>query len=131
MASDEPRYPTDWLRNAERDWGRVDRLLQAGDAELAGFCLQQALEKFFKAFLLAKGWELQRIHDLEALLNAAMAYDPSLEPFRSPCQKITGFYLTERYPFLTETSLMEKDVRDSLEQVRGLIDRLRGRTSEK
>ena len=55
MASDESRYPTDWLRIAERDWGRVDRLLQAGDAELAGFCLQQALEKFFKAFLLAKG----------------------------------------------------------------------------
>lgn len=50
MASEESSYPADWLRIAERDWGRVDRLLQAGDAELAGFCLQQALEKFFKAF---------------------------------------------------------------------------------
>jgi HEPN domain-containing protein len=131
MASEESRYPADWLSIAERDWKRVDRLLQAGDAELAGFCLQQALEKIFKAFLLFNGWELHRVHDLEVLLNAASAYDSSLEPFRSPCQRITGFYLTERYPFLTESSLTEGDVRASLEQVRELIGRLRVGASDR
>ena len=94
MASEESPYPAAWRRIAERDWRRVERLLLAGDAELAGFCLQQALEKFFNAFLLSRGWQLQRIHDLEALLNAALAHDSSLESFRFPCQKITGFYLT-------------------------------------
>jgi len=125
MPREESLYPADWLRIAEKDLGRVDHLLDVQDPEAAGFFLQQAVEKFLKAFLLSKGWELVRIHDLEALLNMALAYDPSLEPFRSVCQKITGFYLVERYPFVTETGLTQDDVRNSLTQVKALIEKLR------
>jgi len=85
-------------------------LLDVQDPAAAGFFLQQAVEEFLKAFLLSRGWELERIHDLEALLNAALACDPSLESFRSVCQKITGFYAVERYPFMIETGLTEDDV---------------------
>lgn len=46
MQPEESLYPADWLRIAEKDWGRAKRLLDAGDAELAGLCLQQAVEKF-------------------------------------------------------------------------------------
>jgi HEPN domain-containing protein len=67
MPHEESLYPADWLRLAERDWGRVERLLDGQDPELAGFCLQQAVEKFLKAFLLSHGWPLRRIHDLGAL----------------------------------------------------------------
>lgn len=94
------------------------------DHEAAGFYLQQAVEKFLKAFLLFKGWKLERIHDLEALLNRALTYDPTLEPFRPSCQKITGFYFLERYPFITEAGVTEDDVRQSLEQVKGLIEKI-------
>ena len=125
MPRRESRYPADWLRIAQRDLARVDHLLDVQDPEAAGFFLQQAVEKFLKAFLLSKGWELQRIHDLETLLNAALAYDPSLEPFRSACQKITGFYLVERYPFMIEGGLTEGDVRTSLMQVEPLLEKLR------
>ena len=125
MPPKESQYPADWLRIAEKDLGRVEHLLDTQDAEAAGFFLQQAIEKFLKAFLISKGWKLERIHDLEALLNAALAYDPSLEPFRSACQKITGFYLVERYPFITEAGLTEDDVRNSLIQVKALIEKLR------
>ena len=125
MPHRESRYPADWLRIAERDLARVDHLLDVQDPEAAGFFLQQAVEKFLKAFLLSKGWELQRIHDLETLLNAALTYDPSLESFRSACQKITGFYLVERYPFVIETGLTEEDVRTSRMQVEALIETLR------
>ena len=45
MPPEESLYPADWLRIAERDWIRVGRLLNARDAELAGFCLQQAGDK--------------------------------------------------------------------------------------
>lgn len=69
-------YPAAWLRIAEKDLGRVERLLSIQDPEAAGFYLQQAVEKFLKAFLLSKGWQLARIHDLEALLNQALTYDP-------------------------------------------------------
>jgi len=125
MPREESLYPTDWLRIAEKDLGRTGHLLSMQDPEAAGFYLQQAVEKFLKAFLLSKGWKLERIHDLEALLNAALAYDPSLEPFRAACQKITGFYLVERYPFITEAGLTEDDVSHSLEQVKELIEKIR------
>jgi len=124
MPREESLYPADWLRVAEKDLGRVEHLLGVQDPEAAGFFLQQAVEKFLKAFLLSKGWELERIHDLEALLNQALAYDRSLEPFRAVCQKITGFYLVERYPFVVEAGLTEGDVRDSLKEVKGLIEKL-------
>jgi HEPN domain-containing protein len=102
----------------------VERLLSLRDHEAAGVYLQQAVEKFLKAFLLFKGWQLERIHDLEALLNRALTYDPALESFRPSCQKITGFYSLARSPFSTEAGMTEDDVRQSLEQVKGLIERI-------
>jgi len=128
MPPEESFYPADWLRIAEKDLGRVERLLSIQDPEAAGFYLQQAVEKFLKAFLLSKGWQLARMHDLEALLNQALTYDPSVELFRPACQKITGFYMIERYPFIIEATVTEEDVRQSWEQVNGLIERLRRET---
>ena len=130
MPRKESLYPADWLRIAEKDLQRAEHLLAIHDAEAAGFYLQQAVEKFLKAFLLANGWKLERIHDLEALLNDALAYDPSLEEFRSACQKITAFYFVERYPFVTGTGLTEDDVRSSREQVQPLIEKTRTATSQ-
>ncbi len=89
MVPEESRYPDDWFRVAEKDLNRAERSLRDDDPELAGFCLQQAVEKFLKAFLLRKGRELRRIHDLEALLDDAVTYDPSLEQFRPICQRVT------------------------------------------
>lgn len=130
MPRKESLYPTDWLRIAEKDLQRAEHLLEIRDAEAAGFYLQQAVEKFLKAFLLAKGWKLERIRDLEALLNDALAHDPALDEFRSACQKITAFYFVERYPFVTGTDLTEDDVRSSREQVQPLIEIIRTATSQ-
>ncbi len=125
MPREESRYPDDWLRIAEKDLARTERSLDDGDPELAGFCLQQAIEKFLKAFLLTKGWGLRRIHDLEALLDDAVLYDPALEQFRVTCQKITKYYVIERYPLAIGSELTEREVRASLEAVRGLVERIK------
>jgi len=121
MPPKESFYPTDWLRIAEKDLVRVHQLLNVKDPEAAGFYLQQAIEKFIKAYLLHYGWQLKRIHDLEVLLNDAILYEPEFENYRDVCQKITGFYFLERYPLLTESGISEKDVKDALSQVDGLI----------
>jgi len=125
MPARESRYPHDWLALAEKDLQRVTRSLRDKDPELAGFCLQQAVEKFLKAYLLSKGWKLRRIHDLEALLDDAMAYDPSLDQFRSACQKITNYYVVERYPLAVETGFTADEVRESLQTAGQLIEKLR------
>lgn len=125
MPHEESLYPADWVRIAEKDLGRVDRLLDENDPELAGFCLQQGVEKFLKAFLLSKGWRLRRIHNLDTLLDDAITYDASLEKFRSVCQKISAFYFLERYPFLIETGITNEDVRASLDEAKELAENLR------
>ena len=130
MPPKESFYPTDWLRIAEKDYARVEYLLTAHDREAAGFYLQQAIEKFLKAFLLSKGWQLQRIHDLEPLLNEALKHDSSLQQYRSILQRITGFYFVERYPFVLDTSITEKDVQQAHSQTKALVESIRGALNE-
>lgn len=104
MPGEESQYPADWRRIAEKDLSRIAVALAARDAEDAGFPLQQALEKLFKGYILSKGGQLRRIHDLPTLLNEAILFDASLERYRSAGQRITGYYVAERYPLITKRS---------------------------
>lgn len=96
-----------------------------GDAEEAGFWLQQAVEKYLKAYLLSKGWILRKVHDLEVLLNEAAARMPMFGRYRSACQRISGYYLTERYPFMDSPALTVEEVSASRDEVTGLVDSIR------
>jgi len=126
MRPEDSEIPEDWRNIAEKDLRRVQLLLDAGDPEGGGFHLQQAIEKYLKAFLLSKGWRLRRTHDLEALLNEALGYDTSLDEFRSLCQRVTQFYTVDRYPPSTMAAgIDEEDVRQALPETKRLIGRLR------
>ena len=126
MPREESLYPADWLRIAEEDLARVGRLASE-DPKLAGLCLQQAAEKFLKAFLLSHGWKLRRIHDLAALLGDAVQYDRSVEDFRAACQRATDFHVVERYPFIAGSGVTEEDVRSCLEGLEGLFKCIRAK----
>ena len=63
-------------------------LLEGGYPRGAGYNLQQAIEKFFKAYLIRQGWRLQRTHDLVELLEDALQYDTTLEEYRSVCTQV-------------------------------------------
>lgn len=82
MLPEESFYPHDWLKIAEKDLERAKLLIELKDPSLSGFCLQQSIEKFLKAFLLSKGWKLRRIHSLESLLDDASLYQPSFCRYR-------------------------------------------------
>ncbi len=93
MPPEESYYPRDWLRIAEKDekdWKRAERALDGTDAEEAGFWLQQALEKYLKAYLLSKKWELKRIHDLEILVNEAAQFDSRFGSFQEVVERSAG-----------------------------------------
>ena len=125
MPPESQSYHSDWVRIAEKDWGRAQKLLAEGDFEAAGFFLQQAMEKYLKAYLLSHGWTLKRIHDLEILLNDALPFDASLEEFRSLCQIASGFYMIERYPFPGSPGISDEDVRDCMSDAKRLVGRLK------
>jgi HEPN domain-containing protein len=118
-------YPKDWMQIAEKDFTRVQKLLDINDFVAAGFYLQQSAEKFLKAYLLERGWHLRRLHDLEILINEAIKFDIEFEKYRSVCQLITSFYFTERYPFFVDTELNENDVIDSYKYIIPMVTKIR------
>jgi len=128
MPPKESLYPRDWFRIAEKDFKRAEQLLKLDDAEGAGYNLQQAVEKYPKGFLLSKGWKLKRVHDLEVLLNDALQYEPTLEEFRGVCQKITDYFLLDRYPLPISITLTIRRVENSKDQAQQLIAKLQALT---
>jgi HEPN domain-containing protein len=114
-------YPEDWKVVARKDWGRAKRNLNEGDAEAAGFFLQQALEKYLKAFLLERDWELQKLHTLSTLLDYALEYNSHLERFRILSERVTDYYFVERYPRLIATEITPEDIEDDMEEAKQFI----------
>ena len=125
MLGEESMYPMDWLAIAERDLRRASRGLDDDDPGIAGFFLQQALEKSLKAFLLHHGWSLRRIHDLKALLDEAVQYAPDLEDYRSFCERVSIYYLIERYPFIAGFGPGQTEIINGLRTARELVARTR------
>lgn len=124
MPSRESRLPQDWFQKAKADLETVELLLaHGGDIQIAASHIQQALEKYLKGYLISKGWRLKRLHDLAALLDDAVAYDPGLERFRPACEEITAYHIQVRYPFFTEGPSRE-DVEASLVQAKDLVKKI-------
>ena len=126
MRREESLYPPDWFRIGGKELLRARNLLKLRDLEGAGFNIQQAVEKFLKGYLLSKGWKLRRIHELESLLNEAIAHDSSLEEFRGACQKMTDYYVEERYPLMVVSELTEDEITESLSIAEKMIIKIKG-----
>ena len=90
----------------------------AGDCCLSS---EQAVEKYLKGFLLASGWNLRRIHDLEVLLQEAIARDADFAAFLPSCQRITEYYIETRYPMGFSTPLEPDTLKDDLKTLYTLI----------
>lgn len=117
-------YPEDWSNVAQKDWRRMDIMLKEKDVEAAGYFLQQSLEKYLKAFLLKKGWKLKKIHELDALLDDAVKFNPELSSFYSLCERVSGYYFTERYPSLTKEGLTYEDIQNDIREAEYFIKSL-------
>lgn len=110
----------EWRRLARRDWHRIHVMVADQDASGAGFYLQQSLEKYLKGFLIATGWRLKKIHALQALLDGAEQHRPALRKFRALCERVSGYYMLERYPFASggpDMNQLDADLMDARELV--------------
>ena len=128
MNPQDSEYSEDWIRNAEEDYRMALYLLEGDFPRGAGYNLQQATEKFFKAYLIRQGWRLQRTHDLVELLDDALQYDSDLEEFRSVCKLVTDYTLVGRYPTSRDYVLPvmdDENVRAALAEIAPLLDLLR------
>ena len=132
MNPQDSEYPEDWIAVAEEDFEMFKVLLEAGHSRGAGYNLQQAVEKFFKAYLIRQGWRLQRTHDLVILLNDAVEYDATLEEFRAICKLVTQYITASRYPASPDSDLADmsdESIRAAANEITPLIERLRAGSS--
>ncbi len=122
MLDRESRLPWDWFAKGDQDVQAAAILLdQDGPLEIVAFHIQQAMEKYLKGYLLSMGWPLDRIHDLEALVQEAIARDAEFSPFLSACQRITEYYIESRYPLGVLSELTREEIIQSLDDARELI----------
>jgi HEPN domain-containing protein len=122
MPGKESLVPHDWFRKADADVQTVEILLaHGGNLEVAAMHIQQTVEKYLKGYLLSTGWELDRIHDLPALLDEAVTRNAAFDQFREFCETVNAFYFEARYPFMVEPP-PEEEVRNFLEQTKQFIE---------
>jgi HEPN domain-containing protein len=121
MRRKESLYPKDWFRIGDKELKRAENLLRLKDLTGAGFNLHQAMEKYLKGFLLSRGWELRRVHELEVLLNEAIVYEASFEQFRDACLFITDFYTEDRYPFINSSAPSFVELQSTLKAAKRMI----------
>jgi hypothetical protein len=92
--------PADWLSFAEADLAAVNVLTASRTSFFV--CrskLAEGFEKTIKADLLARGWQLVRMPDLQKLCDALAAYDQT-EALRlqSTVDELAECYTESRYP---------------------------------
>ena len=99
MPVPESNY-TSWLRKAENDLLNIENNLSAKRIPWDTVCFhaQQAAEKFLKAYLVHRGVEIKRTHDLVALLSVAVEFDRSLGELEQVCRRLTHYAISARYP---------------------------------
>lgn len=125
MSDKESSLPEDWFKKGDEDKQAVRILLEhGGSISVVAYLIQQMLEKYIKGFLLSKGWNLKRTHDLEELIDKMVEFDPSFEDFREICQIATAFYFLERYPFFSG-ELTSEEVENAYLEALKLIGKIK------
>ena len=98
MKTDE-NNPQDWLRSAHSRLQSTDLLYPIeGASESVIELLQEATERFLKAYLIGRGWKLHKIHDLGALVAEAVNMDPRFSAFEDFADNLTDQFWAQHYP---------------------------------
>jgi HEPN domain-containing protein len=91
----------EWISKAEDDFAILQREIKVVDhPSYDGICFhaQQCSEKYLKARLSEAGTRIGKTHDLTALLDAVLQWEPSWEACREDLAYLTEFSVNYRYP---------------------------------
>lgn len=99
--------------------------------ETIAFLIQQAAEKYLKGFLIAKGKELVKIHDLVKLLADAIEFIPELNRFEDMVERATEFYFETRYPMGYAFDCSRDEMGRTIEEVKEMLAMITRHTNMK
>jgi HEPN domain-containing protein len=91
----------EWVAKAEDDFAvmeREGRVVVHPSYDAVCFHAQQCAEKYLKARLCEADTAFGKTHDLVALLDRVLDYEPSWETFREDLGYLSDFAVSFRYP---------------------------------
>lgn len=98
--------PADWFAFAEERLRGADVLWKVEGLTATGIeSLQEAAERFLKGYLIAKGWELVKTHDLSRLIREAEKLDARFKSFEQFGASLTEDFFAQHYPGSDTTDL--------------------------
>lgn len=111
-----------WIQKADGDLKVAKRELQAEDSVLEAVCfhLQQAVEKYIKAFLSKYSEKIKKTHNLEFLIEQCINIDEEFKEYEEKFDQIAGCGVEVRYP----DSFIVLD-EDELDSVRVIVESFR------
>jgi HEPN domain-containing protein len=91
--------PLDWFLLAEERLQSADALvLSRGVCYSAVELLQESLERYLKGYLISRNWKLERIHDLNRLLDLCLDHHSEFSRFAPLAQSLTEQFWAQHYP---------------------------------
>ena len=98
MKTDEAN-PQDWFLLAAERLHAADVLYAESGSTLTGIeVLHEAVERYLKGFLIAKGWRLRKVHDLTLLNDEVKKFEPRFAAFDDLCESLTEQFWAQHYP---------------------------------
>src|SRR5580765_3613392 len=91
----------EWVDKAEADYAAalpLRRSRKKHSRDIVCFHLQQCVEKYLKARLEEAGIAFPRTHDVERLLDLALAVEPAWAPLRPALAAMAAYAVEVRYP---------------------------------
>src|SRR5437588_10485897 len=103
----------EWLDKAEADFITAERepRAQPPNYDAAAFLAQQSAEKYLKGRLIEASVKFPKTHDLGALLDLILPFEPSWRHLRAELDALTSLGIEVRYP---GTSADQKDAAEAV-----------------
>lgn len=108
----------EWLKKADDDFGFAKTNLDdenTGYFDFICFHLQQAAEKYLKAFIIAKGLKLEKIHNLLTLRKTCARVNPKFQDIHQECIFLNDFYIVSRYPVIWPVNITRQEAETAKE----------------
>ena len=111
-----------WLQKAEGDLKVAKRELQAEDSVLDAVCfhLQQAVEKYLKAFLSKYSDKIKRTHNIEFLIEQCIHIDKDFKRYEEKFDRVAECGVEIRYP---DAFIVFEE--DELDAIRVIVEEFR------
>ncbi len=117
-----------WLEKAEEDYLHAKSDLENEDkfySHLA-FFLEQAAEKYLKAYIVKYDLNFEYTHDLLRLLEICKERDENFSQFENVCSELNPYYIDTRYPVHWPVGYKKEDIEKGLKLLEELRDYIAG-----